>query len=309
MKDILVTSYVNPDLDGVACIIAYSELLNRTGSPATPGIFGEPHLEALFILEELGLIPPAKIEDIRYFEKIILVDNSLVNNLAEGFDIKKVVEVIDHRRLNDSDKFTNAKIQIELVGSAATLIAEKFKEQNVTPSAQSAVLLGAAIISNTLNFQSANKTERDAKAFDWLKSQADIPDNLAHEMFSAKSDLSGDRLQKALRGDAACYDLAGKKCCALQLEIIGSENLVDSRKSEILKEIKGIQEEMKLDSIYLSILDLEKNFNLFITPNPLSQQIISDVLGVEFNNEVAKRPGLILRKETMPLIKKYLESQ
>ena len=29
MRPILVTCYVNPDLDGVACVIAYGELLQK----------------------------------------------------------------------------------------------------------------------------------------------------------------------------------------------------------------------------------------------------------------------------------------
>ena len=40
MKSILVTCYENPDLDCVACAIAYSEFLQKTGKPAVAAIFG-----------------------------------------------------------------------------------------------------------------------------------------------------------------------------------------------------------------------------------------------------------------------------
>lgn len=307
MNQTLVTSYVNPDLDGVACMVAYAEFLNKLGRPAVALVSGEPHLEALWILQKFNINPPLKITDINSFDQIIQVDNSLVNNLHPGLSLDKVVEIIDHRKHNNSDQFKNAKVQIELVGSAATLIAEKFKKDSLVPSGEAAILLAGAIISNTLNFQSGNTTDRDKQAFEWLKTHAQIPTNLAHEMFAAKSDLSGPRLQKALNDDAACYDIAGKKFCSLQLEIINSEQLIKSRKNEILETLKQIENNLKTDSIFLSILDLEKNFNTFVTTNPFSQDLLAKVLGIQFDQDIAIHQGLVMRKEIVPKFKELIE--
>ena len=71
------------------------------------------------------------------------------------------IEVVDHRAVNEADKFQNAKIQIEMVGSAATLIAEKFLHATTSTSPESAALLYSAIISNTINFQANVTTDRD----------------------------------------------------------------------------------------------------------------------------------------------------
>ena len=49
MNPILITGYVNPDLDGVAGTIAYCEYLNKTGKNAVVGIFDEPQDEAKYI--------------------------------------------------------------------------------------------------------------------------------------------------------------------------------------------------------------------------------------------------------------------
>ena len=46
MKPVFTTSYVDPDLDGVACVIAYAELLNATGVTATACVMGQPTVEA-----------------------------------------------------------------------------------------------------------------------------------------------------------------------------------------------------------------------------------------------------------------------
>ncbi|MEK7143061.1 MAG: hypothetical protein AAB785_02530 [Patescibacteria group bacterium] len=54
-KEILVTGYVNPDLDGLACIMAYANFLNKTGKLAIPSVSGKHHEEADHIINEYGL--------------------------------------------------------------------------------------------------------------------------------------------------------------------------------------------------------------------------------------------------------------
>ncbi len=50
MKKLLITSYVNPDIDGVAGIIAYSEFLEKTGVHSSVGVMGEMHDEVKYVL-------------------------------------------------------------------------------------------------------------------------------------------------------------------------------------------------------------------------------------------------------------------
>lgn len=45
MKLILVTCYVNPDLDGVAGAMGYAEFLKKTGVECEVAVIGEPHNE------------------------------------------------------------------------------------------------------------------------------------------------------------------------------------------------------------------------------------------------------------------------
>ncbi|MFA6282432.1 MAG: DHH family phosphoesterase, partial [Candidatus Omnitrophota bacterium] len=128
MKPILITCYVNPDLDGVAGVLAYCEFLQKTGRDTVAGIIGEPHDEAKYILDRYNLTYPKSIIDAGDFDEVILVDASDLNGLEGHINPEKVIEIIDHRKINEADKFPGAKVQIELVGSASTLIAEKFIE-------------------------------------------------------------------------------------------------------------------------------------------------------------------------------------
>jgi len=57
MNKIIVTSYPNPDLDGTACAIAYSEFLNKNGRPASYKLFGNWQSEVDFVLKYLKFRP------------------------------------------------------------------------------------------------------------------------------------------------------------------------------------------------------------------------------------------------------------
>ncbi len=64
---------------------------------------------------------------------------------------------------------------------------------------------------------------------------------------------------------------------------------------------------MKLDYIFQNTIELEEDKNFFVTDDEATQQLLEKVLGVTFVGNVAKRPGLIMRKQIVPLLKEELE--
>ena len=185
---LLVTPYKNPDLDGTACAFGYAEFLRKNGKDVVAAVFGKPHREAQFVIDKFNIPALENAEEVvNNVGGIIIVDASDLRGLSDKIQPEKVVEIIDHRKIHEAEKFPNAKAQIELVGSAATLIAEKFYNNKTTISPESAELLFSAIVSNTINFQANVTTERDHKIANWLKTKFSLPDNYVHEMFSDKS--------------------------------------------------------------------------------------------------------------------------
>jgi manganese-dependent inorganic pyrophosphatase len=182
----IVTAYENPDVDGTACAYAYAEFLNKQGTEALAVVFGVPHREAQFVMKEFKIEGFAKGEE-HLAEKVVLVDASDLRGLSDKLAPNQVIEIIDHRKIHEAEKFPNAKSQIELVGSAATLIAEKFKAASIEPSEEAAALLFSAIVSNTINFQAKVTTDRDQEMAEWLQSFVEIPDDYVHRMFADKS--------------------------------------------------------------------------------------------------------------------------
>ncbi len=307
METVFTTSYVDPDLDGVACAIAYAEFMHATGRSATACLLGHPTVEAEFALRTLEVPRPLERGPFTAEEKVILLDASEPLHFQGQLDVAQVVEVIDHRQVHEAQVFVNAKIQIELVGAAATLVAEKFFEQNVTPSREAALILQAAVISNTQNFQASTTTDRDHAMMAALGAVAALPSGFTHDMFAAKSDFTGPKLAQAMDTETGVFEISGKRIGIVQLELVGSDVLVENRHLEILAILEHLCEQNKLDFIFLTMLDIEEKLNRFICADPFMQTSLSSALNVTFTDNLAIRQGIIMRKQITPLLKSYLE--
>jgi manganese-dependent inorganic pyrophosphatase len=307
MKSILVTCYVNPDLDGVAGAIGYAEFSSKTGKASDVGIVGDLNDETKYVLDRFGFSYPPSITNADNYNEVILVDASDLTGLEGNIAPEKVIEIIDHRQIHEADKFPNAKIHIELVGAAATLIVEKFMHNAVEISKDSATLLYAAIVSNTLNFKGTVTTDRDRHAAAWLNQTAQLPALFWKNLFMAKSDLSGQKLGTRIEDDFARFVLGDKKVGIAQLEIIGSRKLVDERELEILHILEQVKAEMGLALIFLSIIDLEEMKNFFITSDATTKALLENVCAVHFVGNVAERKEVPMRKQLVPLLKEALE--
>lgn len=303
IKPILVTCYVNPDLDGYAGTLAYAEFLNKQGKNALAAIVGVPHVEAQYVLDRFKITPSLTIADTRDYSEIILVDTSDLNGLGGKIEADKIIEIIDHRLVNEADKFPHAHKQIELVGAAATLIAEKFIKNQVAISRESSILLYSAIISNTLNFKAGVTTERDHIAATWLRGNFEINDDYSKELFLAKSDTSGDKLFQLIEGDLATFKIADKKLGIVQLELIGAEKLIEEREIDILKTLRNLKAKHNLDCIFQTIIELERENNYFVTEDLNLKMTLEKVLQARFIGPVGVREGTVMRKQIVPLIK------
>ena len=304
----LVTTYPNPDLDGLSCSLAYAEYLNKTGREAISGIFGVPHREAQYVLDKFNI----KINRLKSLPQeyinIALTDASNPESLPSQIKPEQVVEIIDHRVANEVKKFINAKIQIELVGACATLIAEKFIQNNLPISETAAILLYPAIASNTINFQGKLTTERDRNAAQWLTKQAKFPANFIHDIFAVKSNITKP-LKDVLLEDFKAEAFNGIKIGIAQLEIVNTNGYIKNNLSEIIKLLKEIKDQKSLNYIFLNGLDLEGRGNTFVAPTQSDRKLLEITLNLKFDDCLARYDRLIMRKEISPLIKEVIETE
>lgn len=302
----IVTSYTNADLDGVACIVGYSELLEKKGKEAKPVVFGSPHKEAKYVMDQFDIdLDSGEKADLEGRD-VFLLDTSDPSHIPEEVNPGQVRGIIDHRKDHEAEKFENAEAQIELVGAAATLVAEKFRDREVEISDESANLLYAAIVSNTLNFKANTTTPRDEKMHDWLEQNANVEESVTEKMFEVKSEIE-EPLKQVFLGDKKIRTWGGKSFFIGQLEIIDAEEFVETRKQDILKALDQIREEKSMDHSFLTVADLEEGFNLVVAGAQDTQEILGEALDLEFRNSVGKRSEVLLRKEMEPRIRSVME--
>ena len=134
MEDMMrkvVTTYINPDMDGIALMYAYTEFLRKRGEQADYYFEGTMKKEAEIVLNKFNikLNNVTRIED---KDKIVLVDTNYLTEIPKTIKRENIVEIIDHHN-RDSwlENRNDINVQIELIGAAATLVAERFKNENI----------------------------------------------------------------------------------------------------------------------------------------------------------------------------------
>ena len=306
MKDsIIVTTYQGADLDGYSCAMAYAEFLRAKGMKAEARVWRQPNFEVRWLIEKFHLSKAkGSVENSKH--QVVLVDASDPAMLPEALHPDQVIEIIDHRKLNYIDKFVNAKAQIELVGAAATLVAERFQEAGIQPSQESALFLYGGIVSNTQNFKGVT-TNRDRQAAKWLAPIAKAPSDLAEQMFWVKSDLSGDKLETALKEDTKVLEIHGKVVGTAQLEIIGVNDLVKARVDEIDSFMKGLVEESGCDYAFVNLKELNTGDSMVYCADKKTKNLLSGLPDVEWDGQLGRTKMFSLRKQITAWIDERLE--
>jgi hypothetical protein len=90
--------------------------------------------------------------------------------------------------------------------------------------------------------------------------------------------------------------------------MVGAHDLVKDRLDDILIILREIKEEMKMDIIFQSIIELDEYKNYFIAEGIDTQKILEKILNIKFNGVLAERSNMIMRKQIVPLLKEELET-
>ncbi|MFA5828719.1 MAG: DHHA2 domain-containing protein [Candidatus Shapirobacteria bacterium] len=307
---LFVTSYSDPDLDCIACILGYTEYLSKIGRISTGVYCGELNLEVDFVKEYTNFFPLNKHEG-NYIEddKFILVDSSDPIRIDRRINVEKIVELFDHRLTEQVSKLKNAKVHIDLVGSCSTLIAEEYLKSNLVPSINVATYLYSAIVSNTVNFKNSVTTPRDTEVAKWLKTVAGLNDNFTKDMFIAKSNISPDNLYEVLRQDFAIRPISDKMVGIAQIEMVDINRMSTDLKQVLLESLVRFYNDNKLDYIFFNGIDIVEGYNIFYTIDDVSNKLFSRVLNIPDLTPGYKTDAIIMRKQIFHMIEEYFKSQ
>jgi len=295
MKIIVTAGKDSADIDAVACVIAYSELLNLEDKTSIPVIAGQftasvtPTTLKWATNYENSYTPDGS-------ERFVLVDMSDPEYSPIFVAQDRINEVYDHRHGYQS--YWREKIRdcshIEMVAACGTLIWEEFKKRSKSQdiSDNSAKLLLASIVSNSLNFKTPLTTKRDRTAYAELKEITGLSEDWVNEYFLEQKRTLLGNFEKYLSADTNVYKINSENFVIGQVELWDAEKILSKKRNEI----DSVMEKYKLFPWIVNILNIEKGFNYIYSKSESGKKIMEKKLGLVFENDVAKTNKLLLRK-------------
>ena len=300
----IVLPYVNPDTDGVCTALAYS-FLYPSFEPVVFGVFDK---ETNFVLKHFNINFPKQVKKISNYALIALVDTHHLSQLPEKINFENVIEIIDHHTAGDPDKFENAVIQNELVGSACTLIAERMKEQEIKPHKALAGIMGLAIVSNTLNFSAPSTSIRDKDAYKWLSSFCTFSKELILGMFKARSDFSHTSLSELVDQNTKLFNFNNVHVGICQIEMTGVLDIIE--KPEFINALHKYKKLKKIDYFLFTGVDIFLKKTVVTVVDQNSKKLVEYLLNEDFYNNIMIIPKILLRKtDFVPKMKLYFTTQ
>lgn len=305
-EKVLITAKISPDLDGVASGVGYFDYLKKTKKSNTyfVGFEGDSQIEVNYALDNTKVKYPAISND--KFSKFILVDTSSTKGIPAIVDPKGVIEIIDHRSGGiEYEAFPYAKSQVELVGAAATLIAEKYYFNKVDLSKECAMLFYLAVFSNTLNLKASVTTYRDLRVVKWLEGEySGCKKSVVESMLDTKTRNILNNLEFALISDSKQIKMGGEYVGVYQLELNSTEEL----KPKKIKDIREVMdEENGLDWAFCTIADIRKGRNIIISTGNNRKEKLAKALSAVDKGIYLVTNELLLRKEIVPKLRVYFD--
>ncbi len=130
-KNIMITTSKNPDMDGYACCVAYSNMLNQQSIKNEPVFFGNLQPEPKYILKKYKIKPIKSNIKTNNFDAVILLDCSADFVVNKTIDRRKIIQIIDHHKNPELQYFPNTKFKYEKIGSLATYFTELYQKENL----------------------------------------------------------------------------------------------------------------------------------------------------------------------------------
>jgi manganese-dependent inorganic pyrophosphatase len=234
------------------------------------------------------LVAPAR-------RRVILVDHAEQAQSVAGVEQAEIVEILDHHHIGSIETRVPVTATFDPVGSTATLVVERFRQNGMEPSRKTALLLLGAVLSDTVVLNSPTTTERDRAVSEYIERVLAIDaEGLGREMFEATGDVSDVPAGELISRDAKEYQIgSGQTICIAQVEVVGKSLL--ERRSELLEAMRRERERRHLHLYALMITDVvSKGTDLLVAGDVAS---VARTFGVAADDSTIELPGVMSRKK------------
>lgn len=289
-----------PDTDSVVSAIVLAQI--EGGQVARTG---EINNETAFVLERFGFREPELIPSEN--KKVILVDHNSPEEMHENIKKEELIGIVDHHRLGAPQTEGPIDVYVKPYGSTATIISLIAKDHDYALSREEAGILICGVLSDTLKFTSPTTTDKDHEAVDYLNQIAGVTiDELASEMFAAKSDISEVETVDLVNKDYKVFDMGGKKVGIGVCETTNCQTVLD-RTEEINEILKDKKKKEELDYILFGVVDIIGGTTQFVIDTDPEATLVADVFGTHVKDGVACLENTVSRKkQIVPKLENYL---
>ena len=230
--------------------------------------------------------------------RIILVDHNEATQAVEGFDQAEILEIIDHHRIGSLETSGPVYFRNQPVGCTATIITQMYDENDVEIPSQTAGLLLAAILSDTLVFRSPTCTPVDVAAAKRLAQIAGVDiDEFSTEMFEAGEKLDGKTPEEVFLQDFKVFMCGDIRFGVAQGSYMTRKNLL-AAENLLRPYLEEARNKQNVEDIYMLLTDVPKEESVVICEGRYAAEVLSD----GFETQPAEDgswtlPGVVSRKK------------
>ena len=230
--------------------------------------------------------------------RIILVDHNEATQAVEGFDQAEILEIIDHHRIGSLETSGPVYFRNQPVGCTATIITQMYDENGVEIPAQTAGLLLAAILSDTLVFRSPTCTPVDVAAAKRLAQIAGVDiDEFSTEMFEAGEKLDGKTPEEVFLQDFKVFMCGDIRFGVAQGSYMTRKNLL-AAEALLQPYLEEARNKQNVEDIYMLLTDVPKEESVVISDGRYASEVLAD----GFETQPAEDgsftlPGVVSRKK------------
>ena len=230
--------------------------------------------------------------------RIILVDHNEATQAVEGFDQAEILEIIDHHRIGSLETSGPVYFRNQPVGCTATIITQMYDENGVEIPAQTAGLLLAAILSDTLVFRSPTCTPVDVAAAKRLAQIAGVDiDEFSTEMFEAGEKLDGKTPEEVFLQDFKVFMCGDIRFGVAQGSYMTRKNL-QAAQALLQPYLEEARNKQNVEDLYMLLTDVPKEESVVICTGRYAAEVLSN----GFESQPAADgswtlPGVVSRKK------------
>ncbi|PLS86188.1 MAG: hypothetical protein CYG60_08615 [Actinobacteria bacterium] len=227
--------------------------------------------------------------------RVLLVDHAERGQSVPGVEEAQVVEILDHHHIGDIQTNTPIPATFDPVGSTATLVIERFRQNGLEPTEATAGMLLAAILSDTVVLNSPTTTERDHEVVRYLEEFLGVEaEKFGMEMFEASSDVSDLSSEQIVHRDLKEYGTdSGERMSVSQIETVGTGLL--ERKDELMEALETVRSQNGYLFAALMVTDIIGQGTELLCAGECA--IVERAFDTKAKDSIIDLPGVMSRKK------------